>query len=170
MPDQDGQALSEVRIMLFDGIELIDSSTAVNLTIDNGPNFPSGTKGELFFKDGVGLFVFDGATWVRVQGQTAANCVTGNFPGDVKQVAGTARFYPRDVIAVTSISAWLSSNATTDVVATVRKNGNVVTNITIKAGDSMTKIAANFSVLTTDYLTMDVVSGVGKDLTIRLDY
>ena len=64
--------------MLFDNITLLDSSSASNFSVVSGSSFPSGTNnlGELFYKTGVGLHVFNGTAWDLV-GSGAA----GGTPG-----------------------------------------------------------------------------------------
>jgi len=53
--------------MKLDGIELLGSSTATNLAIVSGVTFPANaTNGELFFKTGVGLHIYDGIAWIQV--------------------------------------------------------------------------------------------------------
>lgn len=56
--------------MLFDGIQLLDSSSATNFTIESGSTLPvSGNNlGELFYKTGDGIYVYDGATWTAIGG------------------------------------------------------------------------------------------------------
>ena len=53
--------------MLTDGLELLGSSTASNFSIEVGDTFPTQTTaGELFFKTGLGLHVYDGTDWIQV--------------------------------------------------------------------------------------------------------
>lgn len=53
--------------MLTDGINLVDSSTAVNFVIDSGASLPTAIlRGELFYQTGSGLQVYDGTAWVSV--------------------------------------------------------------------------------------------------------
>lgn len=51
--------------MLLDGIELLDQSTATNFAIASGTTFPDASTGELFFKVGAGLHIYDGSAWVQ---------------------------------------------------------------------------------------------------------
>ena len=53
--------------MLVDGLTLTQGSAADNLSIASGADFPANsTKGELFFKNGVGLFYNTGADWAQI--------------------------------------------------------------------------------------------------------
>ena len=54
--------------MLTDGIQLLGSSTATNLSITSGTTLPSTglNVGELFYQIGTGLYVSDGSAWNQV--------------------------------------------------------------------------------------------------------
>ena len=104
------------------------------------------------------------------QGTVSLTSLTGNFPGPITAQVGTQRFYPRTDIAIVNISAWLSAAAASTVTVVIKKNGTLIQTITIPGGQSLSATAVTLSVLSTDYLTMDVVSGAGNDLTVRLDY
>lgn len=66
--------------MLFDGIQLLDSSSATNFTIESGSTLPvSGNNlGELFYKTGDGIYVYDGATWTAIGGGGSAGAPGGS--------------------------------------------------------------------------------------------
>jgi hypothetical protein len=101
---------------------------------------------------------------------STGGALSGNFPGPVVAQVGTARMYPVADITIKGTTAWLSGNAVGDVVANIRKNGVVVKTVTITSGTSLAKGTANVAVLSTDYITLDIVSGNGNDLTIRMEY
>jgi hypothetical protein len=103
-------------------------------------------------------------------GAVGGNSVMGQFPGPVVVQVGTVRYYPRVAITLTNIKAWLSANALTNVVAVVRKNGVAAQTITINAGSLTTLASSTISLLTTDYLTIDITGGSGNDLVLRLDF
>lgn len=56
--------------MLIDTLVLAEGSTAINLTVTSGSDFPmiAPSVGELFYKTGVseGLYVFSGSSWSQV--------------------------------------------------------------------------------------------------------
>jgi hypothetical protein len=80
------------------------------------------------------------------------------------------RYYPKTNITITKAVAWLSDPAVTQVVAYVRKNGTAVATVIIIQGQSYSTQDVSVAVAPTDYVTMDIVTGTGNDLTIRLDY
>lgn len=96
--------------------------------------------------------------------------ILGQFVGAVVPLTGTVRYYPKTNITITQAVAWLSDPAVTQVVAYVRKNGVAAATIIIIQGQDKSTQALNIAVAPTDYVTMDIVTGTGNDLTIRLDY
>lgn len=66
--------------MLQDGIKLLGTSSAENFTITSGTTLPVGAQGmgELFYKTGVGLHVYDGSAWVLV-GSGTWGTITGTL-------------------------------------------------------------------------------------------
>lgn len=59
--------------MYFDGINIVEGSNIVNLTIASGADFPDEPSlGELFFKTSVGLFVYDGTDWNQVKDSSSS--------------------------------------------------------------------------------------------------
>lgn len=94
----------------------------------------------------------------------------GSFPGPTEAQVGSMRYYPRQTMAINTLTAWLSGAATTAVTAAVRKNGTVASTITISAASTTATQAVSITVLPTDYLTLDLQGGAGNDLTIRMDY
>jgi hypothetical protein len=99
-----------------------------------------------------------------------SNSLLGAFPGPTELQVGTMRYYPRTTMAITALVGWLSAPAINPVVAALRQNGTAVATLTIPAGALSASQAVTISVTPTDYLTMDIQSGTGFDLTIRLDY
>lgn len=88
--------------------------------------------------------------------------------------AGEARWYPPTNLSILSIEAWVSEAPEgADVIATLKKSGAAVATITIPAGANvMADMAVNISVLTTEYLTVDITqvgsTTAGRHLCIRL--
>lgn len=97
------------------------------------------------------------------------NSILAQFVGAVKAQIGVQRYYHRADILINSIFAYLSDVAVTDVVAQVRVNGVVVKTITITEGNDSVTEAANISVPEGSYLTVDIVSGTGNNLSLRFD-
>lgn len=94
----------------------------------------------------------------------------GVFPGQTAAQVGTTRYYPRNDITITQIFSFTSGVVTTDVVADVCVNGVVKQRIIIPAGASIVTTLISIPVRSTDYITINIVSGIGQDLSLRLDY
>lgn len=101
-----------------------------------------------------------------------ARSIRANFPGDVVPVVGTSRNYPPMNIEINEVTAWVSEATDVDLIANIFMNGESVMMVRLRAGhDKVTLIPEfTFTMSADDYLTIDIVSGTGKDLTIRLDY
>ena len=103
--------------MLFDGIQLLDSSSATNFTIESGSTLPvSGNNlGELFYKTGDGIYVYDGATWTAIGGGgtsvSANNTWTAAQRGSVSALTYGATVTP-NFDASNNFSLSLTGNAT----------------------------------------------------------
>lgn len=95
-----------------------------------------------------------------------------NFPGDVNVVNGSVRNYVDQDINIHTFVAWVSESTAIDLIANVLVNGAVAQSITIPAGETKVIALPDSQLLLSpsDYLTVDIVAGVGKNLTIRMDY
>lgn len=100
------------------------------------------------------------------------NYITMYQPGSVVINNGTTRYYPPRSLTISNVSASCSiAPINQNFVFAVLKNGNVVhTSNIIAANYVRTAVAANISLLTTDYLTVNVLSGSLTDLQINLQY
>lgn len=94
----------------------------------------------------------------------------GQFVGDFYPVIGSQRIYPRSEITVTNIFAWMSSLAAQEILVGIRVNGTIVETVTIAVGNFTSSKPVNIDVLPSDYITIDVMSGNGKNLSVRLDF
>lgn len=89
---------------------------------------------------------------------------------------GEARWYPPAATTITSIQAWVSTAPIgANLIATVKKNGTIIHTVTITAGTTaFALVAVSYSLLATDYLTVDLTqvgsTVAGKNLAIRLGF
>jgi hypothetical protein len=100
--------------------------------------------------------------------------VYATFSGTLIATVGTMRWKPRSNATLTNVKMVVGVAPTVPLIIDILKNG-----ITIFSG-SYPQIAANsfessdfainVSVLTTDYLTVNITSGNGQDLNVRIDY
>ncbi len=103
-------------------------------------------------------------------GGSSGGNVFGQFPGPVVVQVGSLRYYPRATITFNKLTVWLSANAVANTTVVVKKNGVAAQTIIIAAGQQSNTAVSTISILTTDYLTIDITSGSGNDLMVRLDY
>lgn len=91
-------------------------------------------------------------------------------PGTITPFVGTLKNYPKDNITITNMVAWVADNVTTDLVVNVLKNGAIVKTLTIVNGTSKVSASTSVAMTPNDYVTINVSSGTGSDLVVRLDY
>jgi hypothetical protein len=117
--------------MKFDGLRLLDGSEAYNLTINTGSTFPDVPNiGELFYKTGEGLHIYDGVGWNNI-----ALLESPTFVGDVSipnlTVTGSAVCVSSELTDAATIAwDWVSDPNATVVIEANRILGNP-TNATI---------------------------------------
>jgi len=99
------------------------------------------------------------------------------FPGYFTQYIGTLPFMPRANMYINAVTIFTGAVISgVDVVADVKKNGATIftgAKPTITVGNQVaTKVNCIpfVTIEPTDFLTVDVVSGSGSDLGMRIDY
>jgi len=91
--------------------------------------------------------------------------------GEVITSVGTSRYYPPSNVNITSVSASLSGSSSTDLSFAIYKNGSNTGAYTITANSFIAqKTDSNITLTTTDYLTVNILSGSGTDLKLDLQY
>jgi len=94
-----------------------------------------------------------------------------NFFGVLVPTTGNAKFYPPQDIAITSLYAAVGVQSASPISATLKKNGVSVGAVTISANASKsTPQAVSIPVLSTDYLTADLTTSGGENLSLTLVY
>lgn len=85
---------------------------------------------------------------------------------------GTSRYYPPKAVTISNVSASLSTAPSSDLQFIIKKNGANTGAYTVTTGSyQLTKTEANISLATTDYLTIDILSGTGAaELRLDLEY
>lgn len=105
----------------------------------------------------------------------ASNSITTSFfPGTVQPLVGTIRWYPGKAVTMKSVFLSVSGAPTADIIIDVKKSGVSIfpgAKPVITAGNFKSVITAlNTAMLDTDYLTVDIISGNGSDLSVRFEY
>ena len=136
--------------MLIDGVNLAEGSNIANAIIGSGTTLPStAEKGQLFYKDGEGLFIYSGTAWAASSsGSTfttpvvapsfsgAGTGLTGTAAG--LSIGGNAATATLATSATTATTATTATSATTAGSATTATTATTATNNVLKAGDTMT--------------------------------
>lgn len=117
------------------------------------------------------LYFYTGSQWVS-SAPTTKNFFhivqTGSFTGPI---VGDAEYSPDRTITITSIEADLASNVSGPLVFQLLKNGTSIQQFTVLSGQSSLEsdVTTN-SINTSDVITMNIVSGSGQDLAVRIIY
>ena len=97
--------------------------------------------------------------------------ITMHTTGNISASTGTSRYYPPGNVNINNVSASLSTAPTANMTFQLCKNGSNVGAYTIEANSYiLIKTSANISLSTSDYLTVNIVSGDGNDLRMDLQY
>lgn len=125
---------------------------------------------------GKGLIAGDKATSaipIGGPGSTPSQYVSrlGMFSGVTSTIIGTLRYYPATPCTITKLNAWCAADPPSNTTVTLRKNGSVLGSVIIPMGSTIaTPLVLNVTLLTTDYLTLDLVSTGAYDVVSRIDF
>jgi hypothetical protein len=125
-----------------------------------------------FAEDTQALYIWDGTAW-KTKVNTVKKYITMSQTGSITvPTTGTARLYPPSSLTISNVYASLSTTSSSTFTFQLLKNGSSVGTYNISAStNKMTTTAASISLLTTDYLTINVTAGAGaSDLRIDLEY
>lgn len=127
-----------------------------------------GYNGSVGFRGSVGA---GGAGYQGSTGQTI-NSFFAVWNGVNGQQIGTIRRYFNFNVNLNKITAWVSSSSAAPLTIRLNKNGSQVGSVTIPAGSLFANSTFTSTPLTADedYLTLDIVSGVGTNIGARIDY
>ena len=125
-----------------------------------------------FAEDTQALYIWDGTAW-KTKVNTVKKYITLSQTGAITvPTTGTARLYPPSSLTISNVYASLSTTSSSTFTFQLLKNGSAVGTYNISSGvNKMTTTAASISLITTDYLTVNVTAGTGAtDLRIDLEY
>jgi len=137
----------------------------------------SGSDGELAYVGGTTklLYVWDSAAgyWSNVsEHRVFHHIVAGAFSAPI---TGSKQFSPSSTIYLQSVDATLSAAAASNVKFTLRKSGSTdIDSFTITAGNttfnSTVSSSAASTITSSDYVTMNIDSGAGNTLAVKVTY
>lgn len=97
---------------------------------------------------------------------------TYNYRGALEVNVGTLRYYISSNSTITSINSYVSSNGSSSVIASIKKNGTQINTVTIPSSSrSNTQTDLTSSLSAGDYITVDITqAGGASDLYINITY
>ena len=102
------------------------------------------------------------------------NAIALNQAGTLAVTTGTVRWYAPAALTVNSIVARLGTAADATVTAVAKKNGSTAATTSITAGQTAATNNTGFSMVTGDYLTLDITTigstNKGADLNVQFLY
>lgn len=136
-----------------------------------GANGTTGYTGSTGSQGIQGVIGYTGSAGTGGGSSSTIQSVTGFYPGINTAQVGTMRRYFASNIAITKITTWVSSASTSNLTISLKKNGINTANVIVTANSyiASTTLSANL-VADTDYITLDITSGSGTDIGVRLDY
>lgn len=90
--------------------------------------------------------------------------------GNVSVITGTTRWYPPSDITVESITLRTGTAPTSTLTIVARKSGTIVDTITLPSGQNKIVSTVPFDLTVDDYITVDVTTASGKDMTVMFNY
>lgn len=114
--------------------------------------------------------------WSTVTGGGGGGINTLSFNGfysgyNTSAIIGSLRRYFANNITVNKLTAWVGVTSGSNVTLTLKKNGVEIANVVVAAGNSIANTTLSSNVIAdTDYLTLDLSSGSGTDIGVRVDY
>lgn len=121
---------------------------------------------------GLGYTGSAGAGYTGSQGAAGSGYINLSMVGAISPpFTGTARFYSPTDVTINTVYANLSSAPTGgNLNFILKKNGVSIGTTFVLSTALMTPVSVNISLVTTDYLTMDVSGVAASDLYVRLKY
>lgn len=129
----------------------------------------TGYQGSAGYQGTVG---FQGSVGYIGSGGQTINSFFANWNGVNGQQLGVIRRYFNFNVNLNKLTAWVSATSLSPLTIRLNKNGSQVSTVTIPAGQlfANTTFPNTPLVADTDYLTLDLVSGVGINIGVRIDY
>jgi hypothetical protein len=129
------------------------------------------STGELAFVSDVGrLFIYD-TIWINTAPSTKNFFYILQSGAFLGPITGTVEYTPLTTIVLKSLEASVPTASGTNIVFAVQKNGSLLQQFTLTAGDTLLESDFTSNTITSsDDITLDIVSGSGSDLAVRFIY
>jgi hypothetical protein len=173
------------RLHVWDGVEWDDVGQVQGYTGSQGDTGFTGSQGELGFtgsqgegftgsQGDIGPIGYTGSAGSGGGGGAGSSYISLVMTGTITTpFVGTSRFYPPKDLSITVVYASVTFATTAGAFTFVlKKNGvDLGTTFSIAQGQNiMTPVSVNTTLLTTDYLTLDVTGASATDLFVKIEY
>lgn len=156
-------------------IDHIDAEGVQGPKGDTGAQGPQGIQGPQGEQGPQGAIGATGPQGPAGEVPQITQSVYASFAGFLIPTTGNMRWKPRENITITNIKMTVGAAPSADLTVDILKN-----NVSIFGGNSFPTILSgqsessdfplNVSMLSTDYITVNITSGNGQSLTVRIDY
>jgi hypothetical protein len=144
------------------------SANVILSTSGLSSNGSFGTNGQVLTSNGSATYW---STSAGGGGGISSLSFVGFYSGYNNPTTGTLRRYFANNITVTKMTAWVGVTSGSNLKLTLKKNGSEIANTIIAANASIANVTFSANVISdVDYLTLDLTSGSGTDIGVRIDY
>ena len=126
-----------------------------------------------YTEDSDSIYIWNNNAWKNTKAAVPTKYITMYKTGTITTPnVGTSRYYPPKGVRISGVTASMSTASTVDLVFSLLKNGVSAGTYTINANSYTTSAstAANITLTTSDYLTINIATGNGSDLKVDLAY
>lgn len=120
-------------------------------------------------------FVGTEAEWLEtLVGPPGTGFIFATFPGAIGPLDSKPRWSPPKTVSLTNLALQIDVAPSIEIVFDIKRNGLSIFSTNhpkLPVGQNKSNTAIpNVEILTTDYITLDILIGNGSDLTARIDY
>lgn len=140
---------------------ITDGSITITNDLNSAVTIASGTNASVVLDSGTNTVTISSAPSIR----------TFNIFGTLVPTIGTVRWYPNTTINITGGYLTVGTSSTTNATLILNINNSIVSTFTLPA-NSFRSTTQNLSLtlLPTDFMTADLLTSGGENLTLTLEY
>lgn len=140
---------------------ITDGTITIANDLNSAVTITSGTNVNVVLDSGTNTVTINSVPSIR----------TFNLFGTLVPTTGTVRWYPNSTINITSGYLTVGTSSPTDIVLRININNSIVGTFTLPANSfRSTTQTLSLTMLPTDYMTADLLTTGGENLTLTLEY
>lgn len=140
---------------------ITDGSTTIANDLNSSVTLVAGTNSSIVLDSGTKTVTINSTPSIR----------TFNLFGTLVPTTGTVRWYPNSTIDITSAYLSVGTSSSSDIVLRININNSIVGTFTLSANSfRSTTQTLSLTMLPTDYMTADLLTTGGENLTLTLEY